>query len=72
MSTNNVDKCVDVIYTCLVRYKGGMKMTDNHKDNNVERAERIAKLIAIIQNGISDYDLGYIQGRFENKCRTSA
>ncbi|WP_163052498.1 hypothetical protein [Amedibacterium intestinale] len=49
-----------------------MKMTDNHKDNNVERAERIAKLIAIIQNGISDYDLGYIQGRFENKCRTSA
>ena len=44
-------------------------MTDKNKDNNVERAERIAKLIATIQNGISDYDLGYIQGRFENKCR---
>lgn len=54
-----------------VRHKGGVKMTDKNKDNNVERAERIAKLIATIQDGISDYDLGYIQGRFENKCRAS-
>lgn len=44
----------------------------NKKENDqIERAERIAKLIATIQDGISDYDLGYIQGRFENKCRAS-
>ena len=68
----NVDNINLGYYNVNVRHKGGVKMTDNHKDNNVERAERIAKLIATIQNGISDYDLGYIQGRFENKCRTSA
>lgn len=45
-------------------------MKDKNKRTEAERAERIAKLIATIQNGISDYDLGYIQGRFENKCRT--
>lgn len=45
---------------------------DKKKNDQVERAERIAKLIALIQDGISDYDLGYIQGCFENKYRTSA
>lgn len=60
------------IYNVLEENRKEVDLVDKKKNDQVERAERIAKLIALIQDGISDYDLGYIQGRFENKCRTLA
>ena len=39
MSTNNVDKCVVVIYTCLVRYMEVIKMKEIRREYKLGRSK---------------------------------